>query len=103
MSINMEILYALEKLRVPFMNYVMLAISIIGDLGSAVPAVLIFYWCISKRSGYFIMGNTMCGSGINAALKTWFHVERRFVAQPDFEIVDIDRSTAGGYAFPSGN
>ncbi len=99
----MEILYTLARLRVPFFDYLMNGISVLGSLGAAVPAVFITYWCLDKKKGYFIIGNTVFGAGINAVLKTWFHVPRPFVQDPDFSPVEMARGGAGGYSFPSGH
>ena len=103
MGINMDILYTLEKLRVPFFNYFFLGISYLG--AEIMSAIVVFsvYWCISKRDGYYIFANILFGSGLNQIIKTICHVPRPFVAHKDFTIVEKARSTAEGLSFPSGH
>ncbi len=103
MDLNMQILYALAALRNPFLNYLMLGITYIGSEAGSIIAVLIFYWCINKYDGYYLMANFLFGTASVLGLKISFKVPRPFVAHPDFQIVELARSTAGGFSFPSGH
>ncbi len=103
MDLNMQILNALAALRNPFLNYLMMGITYVGSEAGSIVAVFIVYWCLNKYDGYYLMANFMFGSASVLSLKTFFKVPRPFVAHPDFHIVEIARSTAGGFSFPSGH
>ncbi len=99
----MQILNALAALRNPFLNYLMMGITTIGSEAGSIVAVLIIYWCVDKFDGYYMMANLMFGTASALGLKLWAQVPRPFVAHPEFKIVDMARSTAGGFSFPSGH
>lgn len=103
MELNMQILYALAGLRNPFLDYVMMGITYAGSEAITVATVMIIFWCVNKYDGYYMMANFMCGTGIAMGMKVCAHVPRPFKAHPDFEIVDMARSTADGFSFPSGH
>ena len=103
MSINMQILYALEKLRVPFLEYFFTGISYLGSEITAAVVVFVILWCVDKRKGYFILSNVLIGTGINQAIKLGAHVARPFVAYEDFSVSKVAKSTTGGFSFPSGH
>ena len=47
----MEFLYLLEKIRVPVLNEVMLAITLLGEETAFLVIALIVFWCVDKRRG----------------------------------------------------
>lgn len=103
MDLNMNILYTLEKIRVPFFHLLFLGISYLGSEAVSVVVGVCIYWCVSKRKGLFVLTNCLIASGINQTVKLLCHVPRPFVANPDFSISDSARATAGGFSFPSGH
>ena len=45
----MELLYVLEKIRVPVVNEIMLAVTYLGDEIAFLAIALILFWCIDKK------------------------------------------------------
>ena len=103
MSINMNILYALEGIRTPFLNYLALGISYLGSEAVSVIVLFILYWCISKKDGLFLLTNVLLATGTNQIVKLFTHVPRPFAAHKDFSVVKEALPTTGGFSFPSGH
>ena len=99
----MSILYALESIRNPVMNAVMLAVTYFGSEWLFIAAALVVYWCVSKKYGYYLMATGMIGTAVNQFLKILCRVPRPWVRDPEFTIVEAARADAGGYSFPSGH
>lgn len=99
----MELLYALERIRIPFLDEVMGLITHLGgEMFFMVIAVAVF-WCVSKRMGYYLMTVGFFGTIINQFLKIVCCVPRPWVKDPNFTIVESARAEATGYSFPSGH
>lgn len=98
----MDILYALEKIRTPFWNGVMSAVTQLGGEVIFIVAVVVF-WCVSKWEGYYLMTIAFCGTVLNQFLKLICRVPRPWVRDPNFTIVESARAEATGYSFPSGH
>lgn len=99
----MELLYALERIRIPFLDEVMGLITHLGgEMFFMVIAVAVF-WCVSKRMGYYLMTVGFFGTIINQFLKIVCCVPRPWVKDPSFTIVESARAEATGYSFPSGH
>jgi undecaprenyl-diphosphatase len=64
---------------------------------------LIFFWCINKKEGYYLLSIGFIGTVINQFLKLWFRVPRPWVKDKNFTIVESAREAATGYSFPSGH
>ena len=99
----MEFLYWLESIRTPFLD---LLISLITHLGAETLFMvisLIFFWCVDKHRGYFLLFSGFCGIVCTQVLKMLFRVERPWVLDPNFTIVENARAEATGYSFPSGH
>lgn len=99
----MQILYWLESVRMPILNEIMLAITLLGEETAFLVIALIVFWCVDKRKGYFIMGVGFMGTMINQCLKLLFRIPRPWVLDPEFTILEQAREAASGYSFPSGH
>ena len=64
---------------------------------------ILFYWCISKRQGYYILVTGVIGSVINQWLKIVCRIPRPWIIDPDFKPVGDAVAEATGYSFPSGH
>ena len=64
---------------------------------------ILFYWCISKRQGYYILVTGVVGSVINQWLKIVCRIPRPWIIDPDFKPVGDAVAEATGYSFPSGH
>ena len=99
----MPILYALEPIRNPVTDALMLAATYIGGARLFLIVPLVVYWCVSKKYGYYLMAVGLIGTAVNQFLKIVCQVPRPWVRDPDFTIVEAARGGATGYSFPSGH
>jgi membrane-associated phospholipid phosphatase len=99
----MEFLYFLEGLRNPVCNFFFSLITFFGDETIFMAVGLIFFWCISKYQGYYLLCTGFIGTMINQFLKILCRIPRPWVIDPNFTIVESAREAASGYSFPSGH
>lgn len=99
----MELLYWLENLRTPLGDAFFSFITHFGEETLFIVAGLLFFWCIDKLEGYYLLAVGLGGTVINQFLKLCFRIPRPWVLDPDFTIVESARAEATGYSFPSGH
>lgn len=58
----MGFLYLLESIRTPFLDTVMMFLTRLGEETAFLAVALVFFWCIDKRKGYYIMGVGLTGT-----------------------------------------
>lgn len=97
----MEFLFALEKIRTPFFDNFFGAITYLGDEIAFLAIAILFFWCINKRQGYYILFTGMIGTVVNQFLKLTFKVPRPF--EEGVSVVGNAQKAATGYSFPSGH
>ena len=99
----MEFLYFLEELRNPVCDALFSVITLLGEETVFILLGLLFFWCINKWEGYYILTVGLIGTVFNQFLKLWFRIPRPWVRDPNFTIVESAREAATGYSFPSGH
>ncbi len=99
----MAFLHFLENLRTPFGDAFFSIITHFGEETFFIVFGLIFFWCINKKEGYYLLSIGFIGTIVNQFLKLWFRVPRPWVKDKDFTIVESARGEATGYSFPSGH
>ena len=99
----MELLYFLESIRNPVLDAIVSLITHLGGETLFIVIALIFYWCIDKKKGYYILAVGFMGTVLNQFLKLMFRIPRPWVKDPNFKIVEAARAEATGYSFPSGH
>ena len=99
----MQFLYFLEKLRVPVLDAFFLLITKLGEETAFLALALIFFWCVDKGRGYYLMAVGFAGTIASQALKIACRIPRPWVLDPDFTILEKAREAAAGYSFPSGH
>ena len=99
----MELLYALESIRTPFLDKLMGLVTNLGGEAVFIVTAIVVFWCLSKSCGYYMMTFGFAGTIINQFLKLWFRIPRPWVKDPNFTIVESARAEATGYSFPSGH
>ncbi len=99
----MEILYLLERIRIPVLNEIMLLVTQLGEETAFLALALIFFWCVDKKKGYFIMSVGFVGTMANQFLKLVFRIPRPWVLDENFTILEQAKEAATGYSFPSGH
>ncbi len=100
---GMQILYALEKLRTPFFDSFLGALTELGNETLFLAAAMVIYWCFSKKWGYYLLCVGFFGTLINQFTKIVCRIPRPWIRDPDFTIVENARAAASGYSFPSGH
>lgn len=99
----MAFLRLLESMRTGVGDAFFSAITYLGDEILFLVIAILFFWCIDKRQGYFILVTGVIGSVINQWLKILCRIPRPWVIDPDFTTVGDATERAGGYSFPSGH
>lgn len=99
----MDFLYLLEKLRMPWLNEIMLFITMFGEETAFLVVALIVFWCVDKYKGYYVLGVGLMGTLVSQFMKILCRVPRPWVLDENFTIVEQAREAAGGYSFPSGH
>jgi len=99
----MAFLHFLEGLRNPVLDAFFSAITYFGDETLFIVIGLLFFWCIDKREGFYLLCVGLLGTIVNQFLKLFFRVPRPWIRDPEFTIVESAREAASGYSFPSGH
>lgn len=99
----MELLYLLESIRTSFGDTFFSLITHLGEETFFILLGLVFFWCVNKREGYYLLSVGLLGTVINQFLKLVFRIPRPWVLDKDFTIVESARAEATGYSFPSGH
>ena len=99
----MELLYLFEKIRNPVFDFFFGTVTHIGEETFFLAFAILFFWCINKREGYYILVTGLVGTIINQGLKLICKVARPWVKDPGFKPVESAVHEASGYSFPSGH
>lgn len=99
----MQFLRFLESIRTPFGDALMSFITLFGEETLFIVLALVFFWCIDKRRGYYLLFTCFTGTICIQVLKMIFRIPRPWVLDPNFTIVESAREAATGYSFPSGH
>ena len=99
----MSFLYLLEGIRNPLFDAFFSFITHFGEETLFIIIGLLFFWCIDKEEGFYLLCVGLIGTVINQFLKLFFRIPRPWVRDPDFTIVESARAEATGYSFPSGH
>ena len=81
----------------------MLLITKLGEETAFLAVALILFWCVDKRTGYYVMSVGFVGTIGSQFLKLACRVPRPWVLDPEFTILEEAREAASGYSFPSGH
>lgn len=99
----MQLLYFLEKIRNPVFDAFFSVITYFGDEIVFLAVAILFFWCIDKKRGYYILTVGLVGTVLNQALKLIFRIDRPWVKDPEFKPIESAIEAAAGYSFPSGH
>ena len=99
----MAFLRFLEGIRTPIGDAFFSTVTHLGEETIFILVGLLFFWCISKKQGYFLLSVGFLGTVMNQFLKLAFRIPRPWVRDPEFTIVESARAEATGYSFPSGH
>lgn len=97
----MSVLRALAEIRVPFLDSLLLGISMLGTPVFVVGVIAWFYWNVDRQKA-LMMGASFCLSGtIGQSIKLIARIPRPWNLDTSFRPVESAISTATGYSFPS--
>lgn len=99
----MEFLRLLESMRTGVGDFFFATVTHMGEEIFFLGIAILFYWCISKRQGYYILVTGVVGSVINQWLKIVCRIPRPWIIDPGFKPVGDAVAEATGYSFPSGH
>jgi len=99
----MEFLKLLEGLRTPAADAFFSAVTVLGEETFFILVGLIFYWCVNKKSGHYLLFVGLFGTVANQFLKITCRIPRPWIQDSQFTIVESAREAASGYSFPSGH
>ncbi len=99
----MEILRLFESIRNPFLDTFFSLVTRFGEETLFILIGILFFWCINKKEGYYLLSVGLVGTVVNQFLKLLFRIPRPWVKDESFTIVESARAEATGYSFPSGH
>lgn len=100
----MQLLYWFEKIRTPFLDFIFSSITHLGDEIALMLIAIVLFWCVNKRSGYYMLVSGFFGIIVNQVLKLACKIPRpEKISAREFTIVESAREGAQGYSFPSGH
>lgn len=99
----MQLLYWFEKIRNPVLDFFFSAITYLGDEIALMLIAIVLFWCVNKRSGYYMLVSGFFGIIVNQILKLACKIPRPKAIDPNFTIVESAEAAAQGYSFPSGH
>ena len=99
----MNVLYFLESIRTPAIDWLMLLVTQLGEETAFLVTALVLFWCVDKRHGYYLLAVGFIGTIANQFMKLMFRIPRPWVIDENFTILEQAREAAAGYSFPSGH
>ncbi len=99
----MAILYFFESIRTPLLDALASFVTHFGEETIILAICALVLWCIDKYEGYFLGAMGYFGLLVNQVVKITVRVERPWIKDPNFTIVESAREQAYGYSFPSGH
>lgn len=99
----MEFLRFLESIRTGVGDFFFATVTHIGEEVFFLALAILFFWCISKRQGYYILMTGVIGTVVNQWLKIVCRIPRPWILDPSFTPVGDAVAEATGYSFPSGH
>ena len=99
----MDFLRTIAEWRTPFFDRLFLALTKLGEEAIVIAAVALLYWCINKKMAYGVgFAYFFSGLAVNA-LKITCRIDRPWILDPAFQVVEGAKGQATSYSFPSGH
>ncbi len=99
----MDFLWALSKLRTPFLESLFGTLTHLGEEAVVIALLCALYWCFDKALTYRVGIAYFMAGLLVQGLKITFRIERPWVLDPNFPPVESALGAATGYSFPSGH
>ena len=104
--IDLEYLLWLQSLREAWEPVVEKAFAVLSDF-AVHPVVIfvpcVFYWCVNKRLGFFVLSVNAASNITNQFIKTTVCCYRPWIRDSRIVCSPLAIEGAGGYSFPSGH
>ena len=80
-----------------------LTITLFGQIFIPMSIICLIYWCINKKTGFYVLSTYLYGFLVNIFLKTTACIYRPWLL--DSRVKPLTQAIAGatGYSFPSGH
>lgn len=99
----MDALRVIAEWRTPFLDQLFLILTKLGEEAIVIVAVALLYWCISKKMAYGLgFAYFFSGLAVNT-LKITCRIDRPWILDPAFQVVEGAKGHATSYSFPSGH
>ena len=99
----MEFLRTIAEWRTPFLDQLFLILTKLGEESIVIAVVALLYWCINKKMAYGV-GLAYFFSGLTVnTLKITCRIDRPWIIDPAFQVVEGAKGAATSYSFPSGH
>ena len=99
----MPFLYFLRDIGNPVFDFFFETITHLGEETVFLVISIVFFWCVDKREGYFILLSGLFGTLMNQTAKLACRVPRPWVIDKGFLPIGNSIEEATGYSFPSGH
>ena len=99
----MQFLRFLESIRTGVGDFFFATVTHLGEETFFLALAILFFWCISKRQGYYILMTGLIGTVVNQWLKIICRIPRPWILDSNFKPVGDAVAKATGYSFPSGH
>lgn len=99
----MQLLWALEGIRSPFLTAVFSVLSLLGEQALVVAVICALYWCVDKELAFGLCISFFVSALLVQGLKIVIRIERPWVLDPAFLPVAAAVPSATGFSFPSGH
>ena len=99
----MDFLRFLAELRNPVCDALFSVITLLGEETFFILVGLLFFWCLNKKEGYYLLTVGLFGTVLNQFLKLLFRIPRPWVRDLSLTPVEGSVEAATGYSFPSGH
>lgn len=100
---SMDILFQLEKIRVPLLTRIFENFTMLGEHVMVVAIICAIYWCYDKQIAYRIAFGLFVSGMLVQGLKITFRIPRPWIRYTQLTPVSSVIDTATGYSFPSGH
>lgn len=99
----MDFLYFLQNIRTGIGDFFFGTVTHLGEETAFLALAILFFWCIDKREGYYILMTGVIGTVVNQWLKIVCRIPRPWLADSRLHPVGGAVKEATGYSFPSGH
>lgn len=99
----MQFLRFLESIRTGIGDFFFATVTHLGEETFFLALAILFFWCINKKQGYYILITGLVGTVVNQWLKIICRIPRPWILDSHFKPVGDAVAEATGYSFPSGH